>query len=535
MSTPYNFEDTMRRHDAAVYHWLDDLLVDYNQINGQDRRAHPILRVFAAPHRAFAQAYDLLVKMGWAAGGNDEQARLTAEADWTTLPLPFCTIDRDYPMFTQELAASALTYERTFRDPVTGEWVVLPYPLHAQTTYRLTFWSLKRYTEAFILEWFYTRFGNRGAGNREVFLTVEHEPPFGPQMQALRWIGTGDQGELEGENPRYLRMNATVMLRTWFMRGTWPSARRETAVHAIQREAYQTEEMAATASWWGTGNLWSIVSPQDPVALARWSVRGSPELTVVGPDGLAIASGGGLDRVDLIELGSIRNDDEYQILSIAGTVDTDAPVSLEVEDLYGDPTPWVPPVVPQMYPQAVAPPVASAFGPIDLSVQMDGDMRIGTPVWGLELPAGEGSFHEFTLSYGRRFRYGVFGGPAETELRRIDVRQVFDAARTAPTSQTGSMAGTEYVWQGLEARPYLIVVRLVTPTTPGTNLVFADDAATPAFSRTRAVSREHTHGVLALLQPKVDSLRVFVPLAALVADVYVRPFDGPFLGGTLPP
>jgi len=539
MSDPYNYEDSMRIHDAAIYSWLDGLLVDYGTINGEARNQVPILKVFAAPHRAFAQAYDLLVKMGWAAGGNDETARLTAEADWAVLPLPICTIDRDYPVFSPQLSASALTYERTFRDPVTGDWVTLPYPLHAFTTYRLTFWCLKRYTEAYILEWFYTRFGQRGAGNREVYLTVHHQAPFGDQMQALRWIGTGDQSELEGDNPRYIRMNATVMFRTWFMRDRWPAARREPPVHAIQREAYAAEDMLATSSWWGTGNLWTIRDPSDANSLATWPRWGDASVASNSGRGLDVTLTGGLDRVELIELGNIVTTDDYQILSISGSVSPTAPATLFIDEFFGDPIPRVAPVIPQVYPPPTPLPINSSFGAVMLTPEFGGALRLGTRVWEQSTGSEDASFHEFTLSRGKRFMYGVEGGPAGVGMSRIDVRQVFDALKTPPT-QVDSWPGygdpeSVYRWQNLDIRPYLIVVRLVNPTVPGTVLTFEDDDTAPTFSRPRTVSTIHTLGLVALVQPKLGNLRVRVPSTVIVADAYVRPFDGPYLGGTLLP
>lgn len=536
MSTPYNYEDSMRAHDAAVYSWLDGLLVDYNDINGEPRLQVPILKVFAAPHRAYAQAYDLLVKMGWAAGGSDAAARLTAEADWATLPLPICTIDRDYPMFTQELAASALTYERTFRDPVTGDWVQLPYPLHALTTYRLTFWCLKRYTEAYIAEWMYTRFGAIGAGNREVYLPVQHQAPFGRQLHSFKWIGTGDQSDLEGESPRYIRMTMTAMLRTWFMRGTWASARREPPVHAVQRQGWSEADLAATNSWWGSGNLWTIRDPTDFNSLATWPVDGAATVAADGTGGLVATLPSDADRVQLIELGTALLPNGYQILQVAGQISTDASVELFVDQFFGDPTPVPLRLMPKIYPDPPAIPVVSSFSPVMLTPELSGEFRIGAEVWAQSVPAGDVTFHEFTLSEGLRFVYGVQGGPAVATLSKINVRQIGDVTPHLAAYQIVD-GGTEWVyhWNALEVRPYLIVVRVVRPAAAGAQITVDNDETSPTFSRTRGIAASRSLGVVILIQPLSGTLRVHIPKTLAVLEAYARPFDGPFLGGTLLP
>lgn len=534
MSVPYNFEDTMRKHDAAVYSWLDGLCLDYNGINGEDRKNVPILRVFSAPHRAFAQAYDLLVKMGWAAGGSDEAARITAQADWATLPLPFCTIDRDYPMLTPELGASALQYERSFRDPETGDWVVLPYPLHALTTYRLTFWSLKRYTEAFILEWLYTRFGARGAGNRELYLPVYHAHPFNAQLHSFRWIGTADSGDAEGENPRYLRMTVSALLRTWFMRGDWPSARREPPVHAIQRSAYSVEDCAPTSSWWGSGNLWTPRSTTDPTSLARWPRRGDALVSSNGARGVTVTLSDPSDDVELLNLGTTLGASGYQVVGIAASLSSTAQGTVALLQTSADPTPYRVPAMPVVY-QGVASAITSTFDPVLLSVELEGDVYPGQEVWSLDVPVSESeSFHEFTLSRGKRFELRVRGDPGVMEFPRLDVRTVFETTHVVQSSITDGGASWHYDWTGLESRAYLVVVILQQPTVAGVSLVFYDDATAPVFSKSRMTSTTASIGVVGLIQPLSSTLRVTIPKTVTVLEAYVMTFDGPFLGSTLP-
>jgi len=502
MALPHNYEDSIRKHDVAIYSWLDGLHVDYGTVSGVERNDCPILRTFAAPHRAFAQAHDTLVKMGWVAGETDEAKRIVAEADWSVLPLPFVTIDRDDPIFSPQLAAPVLNVDRWFKDPTTGAWVELPYPLHMLTTYRLTFWCLKRYTEAFIMEWFYSRFGARGAGPQEVYLTVRHDAPWGEQRQALRWVGSADYSDLEGENPRYIRMTASLIFRTWLMRGSWAGASREQPVHTIRRTAPEEPNLTPTASWWGSGNLFEIDMALGQIPTA-WPKTGAASVVGNGRSGLVLAVDDDTDTVGLCTRGAVPNGDGYEILGLSALVDVGgAPVRLLLCNETGDPTATPKPVP--------------------------------TPVYHLDLPVGSHRFHEFTLSRGDRFTallHGT-GGPADVEIEQVDIRHIEPALIVKPEPRDDLGAAWGYRILNLSTKPHLVVVVLQLAVA-GETVTFEDSAFTPSFTRSRVVSETTEIGVVSLIQPKTDSLRVVVPKSMIIADVYAQVFDGPYLGSTL--
>jgi len=230
MSLPYSYESSLRAHDIAIFEWLGKLRVDYAGIGTGSGSGpgyppvsplgRPILRVRASPDRAFASTVDLLTSQGYL---TQESAQKTREAagDMSVLPLPICTFQRGDPQIDPELS-SAVKRPRTEYDAVNRRYVVHPWPGHYKTDYAITFWTHKNYTDDFIREWIYGQLGQRGAGNFETFIPVQHAPPWGVFYQSLKLLDSADQSQLEGAEPRYKRFTFNFALRTWIMKLSLP-------------------------------------------------------------------------------------------------------------------------------------------------------------------------------------------------------------------------------------------------------------------------------------------------------------------------
>lgn len=216
MAAPYSFENTIRIHDEAILNWLAKCKVDYGTISGVDRNNTSILRVFAAPHRAFATTVDQLVQQGWVQESDPAISNARATYDWPVLPLPILTIERDDPIISNELANPAAVFRGGGVDPVTGHVQDLPYPRHYLTQYRVTLWSEKRYTHAHFMEWLMSEIGHVGAWQREVLIPVQHGLPWGTLAHALRYQGSADLSDLEGFEARHIRSQISFTLRSWF-------------------------------------------------------------------------------------------------------------------------------------------------------------------------------------------------------------------------------------------------------------------------------------------------------------------------------
>jgi len=165
MATPHTFENSLRIHDEAIFTWLDTLLIDYRLSDGPPPviiPEEPILRITAAPSRPFADVAALLVARNFfhGMGLTPEQMTTMAEDEFhKIMPLPIITIYRADPVEDPELAGAPKEFRRAVIDAAGGKYISYPWPAHYRTEYTMTIWCEEKYTEAFILEWFYAQFG----------------------------------------------------------------------------------------------------------------------------------------------------------------------------------------------------------------------------------------------------------------------------------------------------------------------------------------------------------------------------------------
>jgi hypothetical protein len=238
----HSFEDTLRLHDAAFYSFWDALHVDYGNLGlglGDnlespfapiDRNDFPILRVFASPQRAVARVVDTLMHTGWLAGADAAaQAasavvlREKAMEDFAILPLPLLTIFRDDPVDRPEDQGIPKVFRKQCFDESTGSYQTQRWPGAWDIPYRVTCWTIKRYTLEFIREWLMSQIGKPGVSGGEVLIPVDHGAPWGVIRQTLTLDGMGDQSALEGDaDARMIRSEFSFRLKGWHFQRPLP-------------------------------------------------------------------------------------------------------------------------------------------------------------------------------------------------------------------------------------------------------------------------------------------------------------------------
>ena len=491
MSKLYTHEDSLRAHDVAVYNWLRTLLIDYGTIAGVARNGFPILALHATPDRPFALIPDLLVSMGWISGTTADEMRTNAEDKWPVRPLPICTLYRLDPLPDPELAGAPKQIRSRWLNQATGQWESHPWPGHYRTEYTLTFWSLKKYTDAHIREWVYSNFGKIGAGNAEMFLPVTHDAPWGVMNQSFKLVGSSDLSELEGDQPRYIRTEFQFSLRTWIMHKTTSSA------PVVDRVGSEVPD-AATETWGNvgqSGNLFFIPTPALYVP-SSWPRTGAAKVALNVDDSMHLTVGSTLDSVELLERPITLGGAGLATVSTAFTYRSTAGAYLEVGQR--DPTTGV---------------VTTAF-------------ELLLPA----APAGK-KVHVFTVVQKPIFNVSIVGAgtAAVVDVSEIDIRHLNDQWLSSPDERVDAGTHWHYRWNTLVSQPYLVVAQIVSTPGPVTFQV-DDDATAPAFTRSQVLDSTVNVGAVFLAQPKASSLVVKAPKTVALASLSLHRYGSAYHG-----
>jgi hypothetical protein len=515
MAVPETFEDSMRVHDVAFYNWISGLLVDYGDLGGEAKPQFPILRVYSTPQRAYATVVDLLVGLDFVKGADAEEMRKEAKKDFTILPLPIATLERDEPVLDPELPGSPTKEFRTkYFNEATGQYERHPFPSHYRTDYRVTLWCIKKYTEVYMREWIYGQLGNRGAAENELFIPVVHKEPFGEIMHSLKMTGSSDLSDLEGEGARYMRKEYTFSLRTWVFKpsteGGYPVEVGGTDVYAeVGDDGVLLDTADLSVQSW---NLFRVKFPENRFS-ELWPVEGDatvkasvefPKDAFAGGVPLTLRIGVAVqaDKVPLIESPTLLDDDGLNVFATSFQYTASGRVELEV-------------------------------------VQRKFDVDTLSSADSLILPASDlwQKVHYFSVvdedSYIARIA-GIGNQAAQDVLvSAIEVRRVYEQTKVAPDAQTDLGEEIKYEWFSLAREPWLCII-VVSATTGGPNIVTVeDDAAAPAYSAQRVVDSSVNVGAVFLVQPKGDTLALRVPKTTALSAVYIQRFDGPYRGHSI--
>lgn len=531
MGKPISYDNFLRVHDEAIDAFIGRLRVDYGTVSGVSRPDHPILRAFAAPDRAYAAIVERLVSLGWISGSTVSQMRDNA-GDFAVLPLPFATIERGRPVPYLEASGVPKTWRTGQFNQATQEFEHHQWPGMYRIEYRVNFWSLKRYTEAWLTEFLAAQFGRIGAGESEVFLQITHPDPFGTLRQALHFDSDADLSVLEGDDSqRFIRWEVAFTLNAVFLRaplvppaeiagpgGGLPYLDQVVPATAELAESTVTDSLDAPgtdASIAIGAQSHNLYRPYTfPSNVSQWPVAGDAlvEISRVTPDGrrdlgaLRIEVDDPADQVDVTNRPVALDADDVAILSVSFQYLSDAAVGL---DVYSNPGTHVPPAAPAW-----------------LSALQDA--LPARPRWT--------KVQRFTLVTQPIMDVSLRGRGAAAVARfaRIDVRHLRSpVTKLAPTTTTPGVGDVTYDWTGLNVRqPYLLVV-VLTPTGASDTLTAQDDLTSPVFTKTETVDDNVNQGAVILLQPQADALRLVVPDTLTVAQVYAQEYHGVFAGHEL--
>jgi hypothetical protein len=508
MSVAFSFEDTLRKHDLAILNWLETLTVNYDNIAGTPRNGVPVLSVMATPSRPFAYIPDLLVSRGWISGATAEEMKEKAEENWDVLPLPLCTIVRGEPAIDYEQAGPPKVYRTRFIDPVTQKWVQHPWPGSYRVDYSITFWSQKRYTEAHMREWLYAQLGRIGAAPSELFIPVHHDEPWGVIPQSLKFLGSADLSDLEGEEQRLIRFEVQLSLRMMFMFKPLPTPADEGhPLLAIQGTvcypAPACKPMPGVplgllvGGFQQSANLFATILPEEYWPL-HWPKTGaatvapSPVGPACKPDGLLLTLKDPVDSVELLERPVPLDGQGQAIVQVSFSYISDAPVSLEV--LQRNPTTDVL----TLANERTLPPSAE---------------------W------REVSFFAVVESPLASVALTGLGTLATVYIGGVDVRHIYTQPLMSFTEQAVVGPDVEYRWSGLPSAPLL--VRVTINSTPGpTSLTIQNDILVPDVSDVVSIDSTVNVGFAYLIQPKIDSLALRVSALVALASVALHQYGG---------
>lgn len=518
-----------------MYTWLGNLRIDYgdfadlHEFATIDRNNFPVLRVFATPQRAVAKVIDLLLHSGWIAGADAgvqletaNQLRERALKNFAVLPLPLVTIYRQDPILNPADGGAPKVFRKQCFDPATGEWQSHPWPGSYETTYEVTFWSIKHYTEVFFREWVYSQLGLKGRTDNETLIPVIHDYPWGTINQRLVFEGSSDESELEGEDPRYLRYTFTFRLRTWHFRKpeavqgiSSPGAANGKIgfVHDLNvTEHVLLHETGGGVDWTSEDfpagspaikplslNMFSVFLASNFIA-TQWPKTGAAKIRLgsIAPAGTSAPSTLHIevqapgDEVLISNRVVPLDDDGHAIVLFRAYYKATAPVELVLasDDPQTAPVVWVPNrrvALPATYPWKLV----SWFGLMSQSV------------YSLTL-AGTGS-----------------ADVAAVHLSDIRLHHVRTLSKTLPVASTPGGGQTVHDFT-VSSAPHLAVV------------VFAPGAAPASIDIdgvSYAVDPSEEVGLVALFTPTSAAVSITVPDAVSVTEVYVQPYQG-FWEGT---
>ena len=521
MSAPHSLENTLRVHDRAIYNWLSNLRVDYGEIAGTTRNNHPILRVMATPQRAFATVVDLLVYMNWIEGADAAEMKQNAKNNFAVLPLPVITFERgDYNVDPDHQGVPKVFMRGRFNQ-LTGVWEQHQWPGMWEVPYTLTFWSIKRYTEAYVREWFLSQIGRVGVGDSEVLIPVEHAEPWGTLQHALRINSTGDQSDLEGDEPRYIRFSVDLTLKMRHFRAVEVEnpfiTSIQTPIHLSQLNDGVTVESAGTApdvedSPQVSFNLYREFVFSDRDIPTEWPKAGNATvvrspLTPARPNGsyLKMSVTQRTDIVDLVNkavyLPEAPND--RAVLMVAFRYRSDRPFRVNVSQRDGtEPATWSTARV--------------------ITVDASTSWR-----W----------CQFFTMLTESIFDVSI-EGPGGSQLTTVYIGDIQVRHAFTPTavidpigSGIGVGGGTKYVFGGLNSSTsYLVVVQPDVLGASQWTIRAEDDQSSPAHVLKRTFDETAELGYAELLSPVSRSIALTLPVGFPSSTVYAQPYTAGLLG-----
>lgn len=508
---PYTYEDARRVHDQAFVDWIQTFRCDYGNIAGTDRNNVPCLAVFASPDRPFAAVADILVARRWIAGATADAMR-TAAKGFEVLPMPLCIIQRiGEPTPDGELSRPPGFIDNMVLNEATQQWTPHPFPRFYYTQYSVQFWSRKQTTGNLFAAWLFSNLGKQGSAHNEAMIPVQHAEPWGEMLQRVRFEGAVDTSDLEGDNPRYIRVDYTFNLRTLIMH--LPKAGAD-FVDKIQTDVgtpgngfgstNETVDTLPAPAVTQSRNLWRIPMPPEHIP-TYWPKDGN---ATVGPSTLypkaswpAVSTGGltirvrdDEDAVAVFERIALLDGAGELVNAFSFRYIADQPVNLEMTQRAAN--------------AETTDIILLRTLPATAEWRKVQVYTLATaPIWSAAIR-------------------GIDGAPAPLRTMQmvdLDIRHVTSATLIPVTAQ----AGTDpviYEWTGLEAgKAYLLRAR----ATLGSALVTVlNDSVSPTQTDSFTVDATTMIGLVAFVSPKASSVRLLAPAGVSLAAPSLSRYAG---------
>jgi len=518
MASPYSLENTLRVHDEAFMKWFLGCKLDYGDIAGKVQNDVPILALIASPERAFAEVPDLLVERNWIAGTTAEAMRANADANYDILPLPVASIEIADPVPDLELAGVPKRYPYYDFDRDAKQFITHRHPSFFNTEYTVTVMGLTRFTWAFIWEWLISTLGELGKADNEVLIDVQHAEPFGLLHQRLRMLGIADMSALEGaDEPRYIRKQITFELRTIFLKlpeaatyGVTENVRIATCDYDdneydsldVGGEQTSMNLFHIPDKFWDAIELW----PREgnaTVAQYEAYVRGNG--IVKFPDSLTLTGAAETDIVEIAEFELYKNALALDLLSIAFEYDATAPWRLDI------------------FSRTFADDVLTLYDRLELPAAREAKRK---------------KVHYFAAVDIDSIDYRVYPvSPAQEEtlnILNISIRRISLMTNFAPDNIINTGSEFRYEWNAVGVKKPCLVLAKIVSTSGGTETATVeDDITAPTFTKTRQISDGVNKYLVILMQPKVSSLVLRVPLNVTLATIRALRYYGSFDGHTV--
>lgn len=163
----------------------------------------------ATPRRAFAQMKDLLVRKGWL-----DPAAIN-KASYQMVPLPFASIMRMAPILAQD-RFSPFTITKGLVDSEIKKIAKSRFPIPIDIPYQVDFWVRRKFTEARILEWLFSKLARQGVGLDEFTLTVNLGSFFGNKLVTVAVGSFADNSSLEPDELDVdIRFTVDLTIKAW--------------------------------------------------------------------------------------------------------------------------------------------------------------------------------------------------------------------------------------------------------------------------------------------------------------------------------
>lgn len=502
MASPYTLDDSIRVHRKALMDWLGGLHVDYGTVEGVARNNVPVLRVFATPDRAVAAAANLLIEQGWITKASANRLK-TEGSGIEVLPLPLLTISEIDPIQDAEFAGVQKVGMR-YIDRTTGKVMTHPAPGHYKIDYTITAWSMKQYTMSFIREWFMSQFGVVGCAHNERLIPVTHKAPWGVSNQSLKFSASADLSDLEGENPRYMRVDFTVTLRAWIPKTPVVEAEPvEVAEHPAETE--DETSLTGVFTHQSANHMYATFEdyPCTAKIAARWPREGNatvesdpyaePPTPILYRPTLKLGVAAVTDKVTLVEGVAKQGAFDHAIFSARMQYRATQPFKLHLG-------------------------------------QWDASAGALESLLAYNYPSGRqwhGDHKFFVVNAATAaMQISGAGNAAVVRVANVDFRRVFHGTHVAPAQTRNEGAETWVLWQSLFNMPYLCVALIETP---GASLEFALDNSMSAPTHTRT-GLGSAVGVVLLAQPCDGTLKLRFGADTTLASVYVQLYHGGYYG-----